>query len=160
MEKVAVEVPVNTVVENTVTESIVLDKPATITVTNTEAYSVTTEALGNIVNTEPTREVVVQGGVQGPPGAAGPQGPQGPPGPQGPAGQPAEEDMVYAKRIDFISENVLYRGEAAVGTLETAMAWRIRKIVLGLDGDVAETWAGGTANFDKQWSLRATYTYI
>ena len=70
-----------------------------------------------------------------------------------------EEDMVYSKRIDFVSDAELYRGEAAVGSTETAASWRIRKIVLAGDGDVTETWASGTANFDKQWSLRATYTY-
>lgn len=156
MEKVAVKIPVNTVIENTVTEAVVLNKPATITITNTEAYSVTTESLGNIVSTEPNREVVVHGGVQGPPGPPGVAGPQGP---QGPQGAPAEEDMVYAKRIDFISENILYRAEAQAGTLESASTWRIRKIVLGLDGDVTETWAGGTANFDKIWADRATYVY-
>lgn len=70
-----------------------------------------------------------------------------------------EEDMVYSKRIDFVSDAELYRGEAAVGSTEAAALWRIRKIVLAADGDVTETWASGTANFDKQWSLRATYTY-
>ena len=67
--------------------------------------------------------------------------------------------MVYSKRIDFVNDSVLYRGEASVGTLESAAAWRIRKIVLALDGDVTETWASGTALFDKIWSDRATYNY-
>lgn len=70
-----------------------------------------------------------------------------------------EEDMVYSKRIDFITEDILYKGEAAVGSLENALVWRIRKIVSSADGDITETWAGGTSNFDKSWALRATYTY-
>lgn len=70
-----------------------------------------------------------------------------------------EEDMVYSKRIDFVSDSVLYRGEASVGTLESAAAWRIRKIVLAQDGDVTETWASGTADFNKQWTQRTVYTY-
>lgn len=70
-----------------------------------------------------------------------------------------EEDMVYSKRIDFVTENELYRGEAAVGSLESVTVWRIRKVVISADGDVTETWAGGTAQFDKSWNLRATYIY-
>lgn len=70
-----------------------------------------------------------------------------------------EEDMVYSKRIDFVGENELYRGEAAVGSLENASVWRIRKVVLSTDGDVTETWASGTAAFDKQWSQRTSYNY-
>ena len=70
-----------------------------------------------------------------------------------------EEEMVYSKRTDFVGEDVIYRGEAVVGSSEVSPIWRIRKLVLAADGDVAETWAGGTALFDKAWSLRATYVY-
>lgn len=70
-----------------------------------------------------------------------------------------EEDMVYSKRIDFVSENILYRGEAQVGASEASAVWRIRKVVLATDGDVAETWAAGTAEFNKAWNLRLTYIY-
>lgn len=71
----------------------------------------------------------------------------------------AEEDMAYSKRIDFISESELYRGEAAPGTLETSAAWRIRKIVIANDDDITETWADGNANFDNVWSDHLTLTY-
>jgi len=71
----------------------------------------------------------------------------------------SEEDMAYSKRTDFVGEDVIYRGEAAVGSNEGTAVWRIRKLVLDVDGDVAETWAGGTAAFDKAWSLRTTYVY-
>lgn len=81
---------------------------------------------------------------------------QGPPGVSG----VAEEDAMYAERIDFISDLELYKGEAAVGTLETASMWRIRKIVINAQGDVTKTWASGTANFDKLWIDRAALTYI
>jgi hypothetical protein len=67
--------------------------------------------------------------------------------------------MAYSKRTDFVGEDVIYRGEAAVGSGEGSSVWRIRKIVLAADGDVTETWAGGTATFDKIWSLRTTYNY-
>lgn len=79
-------------------------------------------------------------------------------GPAGPAGT-IEEDTMYSKRVDFITDDLLYRGEALVGSLETAPLWRVRKIVFGLDGDVTETWAAGTANFDKVWADRLTFIY-
>lgn len=86
---------------------------------------------------------VVLAGMQGPPGIPG----------------SSEEDTVYSKRVDFTSDTVLYKAEAAVGSLESAAAWRIRKIVFGNDNDVTETWASGSANFDKVWADRLSYTY-
>jgi hypothetical protein len=80
------------------------------------------------------------------------QGPQGPPG-------VVEEDMMYSKRIDFISDNLLYRGEAAVGSLTSAESWRIRKIEVGVDGDITETWANGSASFSQIWDNRSLLTY-
>ncbi|MEK7765004.1 MAG: hypothetical protein AAB368_02090 [bacterium] len=85
--------------------------------------------------------------------SAGTQGPAGPPG-------TSEEDVVYSKRTDFITDNEIYKGEAAVGSLTTNAVWRIRKLVISdIDNDITETWAGGTANFDKVWGDRVTYTY-
>lgn len=78
----------------------------------------------------------------------------------GPTGPSAEELDVYAKRVDFISDNELYKGEAAVGSLESSPVWRIRKIILAVDGDVIETWASGTANFDKIWANRLSLSYL
>lgn len=75
------------------------------------------------------------------------------------AGTTSEEDMTYSKRIDFITDGEIYRGEAAVGSQENSAVWRIRRIVLAADGDVSETWAGGTADFTKQWNFRTSYTY-
>lgn len=83
---------------------------------------------------------------------AGALGPQGAPG-------ISEDEKVYSKRIDFITEDILYKAEAPVGSTEGAAVWRIRKIVAATDGDITETWASGTAEFDKSWTLRASYTY-
>jgi len=83
-------------------------------------------------------------------------------GTQGPAGAPGlvEEEIVYAKRVDFISDETLYRGEANPGTLDGANVWRIRKINIAyIDGDVTETWADGSAAFTKVWDDRLSYTY-
>ena len=72
----------------------------------------------------------------------------------------SDEEMPYAKRVDFITDNELYKAEAVVGSLETAVVWRIRKVTIAADSDVSETWAGGTSLYDKRWSDRLTYTYI
>lgn len=95
-----------------------------------------------LVSTEEAYNVVVTGLV----------------GPQGQPGVP-EEDLMYSKRVDFISDTLLYKGEAPVGSTENSGVWRVHKIVLGVDGDMTETWAGGTALFDKVWADRASLIY-
>lgn len=85
--------------------------------------------------------------------------PAGQPGPKGEPGV-TEEDKVYSKRIDFITDNELYRGEAVPGSAESATVWRIRKISIASDNDVVELWASGTDYFDKSWSDRALYSYL
>jgi hypothetical protein len=81
-------------------------------------------------------------------------------GPQGPAGPAAgEEEVAQAKRVDFINDNLLYRGEANPGTLDSAAAWRIRKIVIAADDDVTETWANGSGDYIHIWDNRLSYTY-
>ena len=86
-------------------------------------------------------------------------------GRQGPPGRPglAEEDIVYAKRIDMVSSELLYRGEAVVGSAEDAPVWRIRRVTLTAAGalvDVSEQWAGGAAEFIHRWSERGTIAYV
>ena len=70
------------------------------------------------------------------------------------------EEMVYTKRIDFISDDLLYKGEAVPGTAESAALWRIVQISFGADGDATFKWAGGAATFDKIWNDRISYQYI
>jgi hypothetical protein len=72
---------------------------------------------------------------------------------------PFEEPSVYAKRVDFISDALIYRGEAAVGTTNAQPLWRICRITIGGDDDMTEEWAGGTAAFDKAWADRLTLGY-
>lgn len=101
---------------------------------------VETEAISLLVEQVEITELL-EVGIQGPPGIS-------------------EEDIVYSKRTDFINDLLLYRGEAIVGSLNTAPVWRIRQIILTDEGDATEVWASGTALFDKQWSERLTYNYI
>jgi len=87
---------------------------------------------------------------------------QGPTGPQGPIGPPSvEEEVPFAKQVNFISDNLLYRGEADPGTLTSAATWRCRKITIdATDSDITETWANGDSNFDKIWDNHLSFTYI
>jgi hypothetical protein len=70
-----------------------------------------------------------------------------------------ESTDVLAKRIDFVGDDVIYKAEAAAGVADSAPLWRIRKIVLSVDGDVTETWADGNSSYNKIWDDRLTYTY-
>jgi hypothetical protein len=71
----------------------------------------------------------------------------------------AEDDVTYAKRINFITDNLLYRGEAAPGALTSDPVWRIRRITIESDNDVTEEWAGGNSNFDKVWDNHLALSY-
>jgi hypothetical protein len=80
----------------------------------------------------------------------------------GPRGAPgvSEDDMVYAKRVDFVGDTIIYKGEAEIGTLDADSVWRIRRITLeGTEQDVNEEWANGVGDFAHVWDDRATYTY-
>lgn len=70
-----------------------------------------------------------------------------------------EAEMAYAKQTDFITDSLIYRGDAAPGTALSAAGWRVRRLIVGSDGDVSETWANGTANFDNIWNDRLTLSY-
>jgi len=83
-------------------------------------------------------------------------GQQGPPGPPG----TPEDEIMYSKRVDFIDDSTLYRGEAVPGSAESAAVWRIRKITIAVDNDVSETWADGNDNFDKAWLDRESLIYV
>ena len=69
---------------------------------------------------------------------------------------------MYSKRIDMVSESVIYKGEASVGSTESASVWRIRKLTVSVTGnlvDVTEEWANGTANFEHAWDQRTDLLY-
>lgn len=75
-------------------------------------------------------------------------------------GTGTDEEMPYAKRIDFVTDDIFYKGEAPVGSSVTAPVWRIKKLSIGVDSDVEEIWASGDSLFDKVWSDRLSYSYI
>jgi hypothetical protein len=86
-------------------------------------------------------------------------GVQGPQGPAGSGGGSSEEDVAYKKLVDFIDENTFYIGQAQPGTATSAALWRIKKVTIAVDGDVAELWANGSGNFDNIWDNRASLSY-
>lgn len=74
-------------------------------------------------------------------------------------GTTTDEEMPFSKRIDFITDNLLYRGEAIVGASETDPVWRIRRVTIGSDSDITEVWAGGSSQYIYAWSDRLTLNY-
>lgn len=124
------------------TAVVALEKNSTAVTSITSGATISIVKEATVV-VEKTNNQVVLTGLLGPPGISA----------------LPEDDMVYSKRIDFVTDNELYRGEALVGSAETSSLWRIRKIAIGVDGDVSELWAGGSANFDKVWADRSTLIY-
>lgn len=124
------------------TSIIILNSTSNI-VTNTSNDSVISANISNNLVITPSTANTITAGIIGPKGDPG----------------IAEEDVLYSKRIDFISESELYKGEATVGSSESSAVWRIRKITIGVDGDVTEIWASGNTNFDKQWTQRLVLSY-
>ena len=71
-----------------------------------------------------------------------------------------EPDKVqYSERVDFITDNLLYRGEALPGSSESDPVWRIREITIGVDNDVTTLYADGDAQFNNSWTDRASLPY-
>lgn len=129
-KSITVPITESITVESTKTESVLTGTLADA-VTNSETYNV-------VVEIENTNTIIT--GIPGPPGIS-------------------EENIVYAKQVDFVTDDLFYKGEAAVGSLLSDPAWRIRKITIGIDGDVSETWAAGNAIFDKVWDNRVSLNY-
>lgn len=66
--------------------------------------------------------------------------------------------MKTEKRIDFVGDSVIYKGEAIPGTSNNTPSWQISKTTF-LDEDVTVSWANGTSEFDKVWDDRESYNY-
>lgn len=70
---------------------------------------------------------------------------------------------ILSRRIDFVGDTLIYRGEAAPGADETALVWRVKRIEFVTDGtgkqDIVEKWAGGDGANAYAWSDRAGLVY-
>ena len=88
------------------------------------------------------QNIVVKTGIQGPPG-------------------PGVDEVynLYAEQIDFVTDDLFYRGEALAGSLTSDPAWRIRKVETLSGEDVMQTWADGNTDFDNVWDDRLTLSY-
>lgn len=71
------------------------------------------------------------------------------------------EEEVFAQQIDFINDDLLYRGEAEPGTALNAAAWRIRRITIDSanEGDISTVWADGDNDFNNIWDNRLGLSY-
>lgn len=114
-----------------------------VEVTQTETLVVDQAPSADIVELESQCIEVIEMAIQGPPG---------------PPGASAGETMPYAKRTDFVGENLIYKGEALPGSLESASVWRISRLTI-IGDDIIEEWANGTAEFAAAWSERASFAY-
>jgi len=72
----------------------------------------------------------------------------------------SEGTVPTTTRVDFISDDVFYKGEAVPGSSENGAVWKISKTTVAVDGDVQTLWADGVATATKVWANRADYTYI
>jgi hypothetical protein len=66
-------------------------------------------------------------------------------------------EVQYNKLVD-VEGNFTYIGEATPGTPSSAITWRIKRVE-DIDGDINILWANGSADFNKSWNNRLTYTY-
>lgn len=140
----AVPTTTNTLVINTAGSGsyVVGSSSSTVVSVLDNPIHVTSDSSSNTLNVLNTNATVVTGliGIRGDPGIS-------------------EDEMVYSKRIDFVTEDTLYKAEALVGSSEVDNVWRIRKILISADGDISELWASGSALFNYSWSNRESYIY-
>jgi len=60
-------------------------------------------------------------------------------------------------RFDQVSTNLMYLGEAIIGSLESQAKWKIRKVEI-IGAAISIKWASG--NFDQIWNDRAGLIYV
>jgi len=80
------------------------------------------------------------------------------PSPQQVSGTVSTDIPQLTLRVDDTTdENVIYLGEAAVGSAEDASAWRIKKIDMNVG--VITKWAEGVSTLTHKWSDHTTLNY-
>lgn len=77
-------------------------------------------------------------------------------GPQGPTGI-SGSDVVLTSRLDMTHKPILYAGEAAPGSAESAAVWRIWRVNTSVGA--TKEWANGAATFINKWTERTTLNY-
>ena len=74
-------------------------------------------------------------------------------------GEAGAVEIATTIRDDYITDYLMYRGDATPGSLEADSVWRLQKIVTDVNGDVTVTFANGDSDFIYIWNDRLTYTY-
>ena len=67
-------------------------------------------------------------------------------------------ETLIAEATD-VGVTYLYVGEAIPGSTAAGAVWRIKRVAEYDTGEIDSLWANDTADFDKTWTARATYTY-
>ena len=72
-----------------------------------------------------------------------------------------EAEIMYKKRTDFVTDDLIYKGVAAPGALTSAAVWRISRITFdpASNDDVAEDFANGNDGILNVWDDRAVLSY-
>ena len=65
----------------------------------------------------------------------------------------------YTSAFAYNGTNLEYLGKALPGSLKTAAAWQIKKLIYSGSDLTDIQYADGNKNFDNIWNDRATYTY-
>jgi hypothetical protein len=70
-------------------------------------------------------------------------------------------DLVHIKNFEYDgSGNLIYIGYALPNSADADSKWMIKKATYDASNNIlTEKFAGGNANLDKQWTLRASYSY-
>jgi len=75
-------------------------------------------------------------------------------------GSPSLALITQLDSIDPLAvPEVIYKGEAVPGTATSAAAWRVSRITIQSDGDIAILFGNGTSNFTNIWDNRLSLSY-
>lgn len=66
---------------------------------------------------------------------------------------------MYSKRIELVSKYLIYRGEALLGSSESAPVWRIRRTLIDIEGTEVTTFASDSDSFSQMWKFRHLLNY-
>jgi len=75
-----------------------------------------------------------------------------------PGGVPVNGTAEQYDRLVDVDGNCTYVGEAEPGSAQSGSVWRIKRIT-ETGEDLEIVWANGSAEFDKVWNDRASYSY-
>ena len=72
----------------------------------------------------------------------------------------SEDDVPLNEEVDFVDDDVIYKGWADEGTTMDQALWRIQKITfINDEGDVRKRYANDNSGFIHIWNDRATFDY-